>query len=496
MALFQEIQAPNVKYNQPLGLFINNEFMKGIDGKTFVTTNPYDQKPIVAVHEATEKDVQVAVQAARGAFEGSWSIVTPSDRGKMLTKLADLMAAKLETIAATISLDNGKALSAAMFEVTNAIDCFRYYGGWADKVVGQTIDTDPASMTYTRHEPLGVCGLIVAWNLPISLLSWKVAPAIATGNTVVLKSAELTPLSSLYIAQLIKEAGFPAGVINILSGFGSIAGKAMTTHMDIDKISFTGSLAVGRQVLHAAANSNLKKVTLELGGKSPNIVFPDANLDHVMSWVNVGAFFYQGQVCCAGSRILVHEAIYERFLDMLKKRTKINKVGDPFDPDTFQGPQVSVAQFERVMAYIEDGKKAGATIIAGGGRIGSEGLFIQPTIFTDVRDDMAIVKDEIFGPVCTVHKFKDEKEAIEIANSTHYGLAAAVHTADLNTAFHVSNSIKAGTVWINNFGLINPQAPFGGYKQSGFGRELGSYALEAYTQVKLVRCWLAGPVFP
>lgn len=443
--------------------FINNEFVKGVDGKTFETINPHDQNPIVAVHEATEKDVDLAVRAARAAFEGSWSTVTPSERGKLLTKLADLMVRDIQTLAASISLDCGKVFSASMLEISSSADCIRYYGGWADKIVGQTIDTDPASLTYTRHEPLGVCGQIIPWNLPVYQAVSKIGPAVATGNTVVLKSAEIAPLCILYLAQLVKEAGFPPGVINVLSGFGNVAGAVMAEHMDIDKISFTGSLATGRQILRSAANSNLKKVTLELGGKSPNIVFPDANLEHVMSWVNLGAFFNQGQVCCAGSRILVHESIYDRFLEMFKQRTEINTIGDPFDPNNFLGPQVSQKQFDRVLDYIKGGKKDGAKVVTGGNRVGSEGLYIQPTIFTDVHDDMTIVKDEIFGPVCTVHKFKDESEAIKIANNTHYGihsylpsflencslihfagLAAAVHTSSLNTAIQVSSSVKAG----------------------------------------------------
>lgn len=398
--------------------------MKGSGSKTFETINPHDQKPIVAVHEATEKDVDLAVQAARTAFEGHWSAVTPSQRGKLLTTLADLMTRDTQILAASISLDCGKAFTAAMLEISSSADCIRYYGGWADKIVGQTIDTDPASMTYTRHEPLGVCGQIIPWNLPVYQAVCKIGPAVATGNTVVLKSAELAPLSVLYLGQLVKEAGFPAGVINVISGSGNLSGAAMAEHMDIDKISFTGSLATGRKILRASANSNLKKVTLELGGKSPNIVFPDANLDHVISWVNMGAFFNQGQVCCAGSRILVHDSIYDHFVDMFKERTEINQIGNPFEQSTFQGPQISREQFNRVMDYIEAGKKAGAKVVTGGNQVDSDGLYIQPTIFTDVREDMIIAKDEIFGPVCTVHKFKDVDEVIRMANNTNYGMGS------------------------------------------------------------------------
>lgn len=495
MALFQEIQTPNIKYEQPLGLFINNEFVKGVEGKTFETINPHNEKPIVAVHEATEKDVDIAVKAAREALEGPWKHVTTSDRGRMLTKLADLFERDVEILASIESLDNGKALSMAKLDVANSAGCLRYYGGWADKIHGQTIDTDSGSLNYTRHEPVGVCGQIIPWNFPLLMWSWKIGPAVATGNTVVLKTAEQTPLSGLYAAKLAKEAGFPPGVINIISGFGRVAGAAIASHMDIDKVAFTGSTLVGRQILQAAAKSNLKKVTLELGGKSPNIVFPDANLDNAISWVNFGIYFNHGQCCCAGSRVLVHESIYDTFLERFKERTLKNKVGDPFQPDSFQGPQVSQLQFDRIMGYIEEGKKAGAKVVTGGKRLGNEGFYIEPTIFADVNDEMKIVKEEIFGPVCTVQKFKDEDEAIKIANATNYGLASAVHTTNLNTAIRVSNELKAGTVWVNNYNLIHYQTPFGGYKESGLGRELGSYALENYTQVKTVRIYLGDALF-
>ncbi|KAH2348335.1 hypothetical protein KXW91_004255 [Aspergillus fumigatus] len=486
MALFQTIVTPTVTYEQPLGLFINNEFVPGVEGKTFETINPHDEKPIVAVHEATEKDVDIAVEAARKAFKGVWRDIIPAERGRLLTRLADLLERDLDTIAAIEALDNGKAFQIAKGDVTLSANCIRYYGGWADKIVGQTIDTDPGCLTYTRHEPVGVCGQIIPWNFPLLMWAWKIGPAISTGNTVVLKTAEQTPLSALYVAKLVKEAGFPPGVINILSGFGRVAGAAIATHMDIDKVAFTGSTLVGRQILQVAAKSNLKKVTLELGGKSPNIVFPDADLDDAIKYVNLGIYFNHGQCCAAGSRVLVHESIYDKFLALFKQRAEENKVGDPFHPETFQGPQVSQVQFDRIMGYINEGKKAGAKVVTGGARHGEKGYYIQPTIFADVHEDMKIVKEEIFGPVCTVQKFSTEEEAIEIANNTNYGLAAAVHTTNLNTAIRVSNAIRAGTVWINNYNTFLAQMPFGGFKESGLGRELGSYALDNYTQVKTV----------
>ncbi|RLM00421.1 hypothetical protein CFD26_108640 [Aspergillus turcosus] len=492
MALFQTIVTPTVTYEQPLGLFINNEFVPGVEGKTFETINPHDEKPIVAVHEATEKDVDIAVEAARKAFKGAWKNVIPSERGRLLTRLADLLERDVDTIAAIEALDNGKAFHIAKGDVALSANCIRYYGGWADKIVGQTIDTNPDSLTYTRHEPVGVCGQIIPWNFPLLMWAWKIGPAVATGNTVVLKTAEQTPLSALYVAKLVKEAGFPPGVINIISGFGRVAGAAIAAHMDIDKVAFTGSTLVGRQILQVAAKSNLKKVTLELGGKSPNIVFPDADLDDAIKYVNLGIYFNHGQCCAAGSRVLVHESIYDKFLALFKQRAEENQVGDPFNPQTFQGPQVSQVQFDRIMGYIDEGKKAGATVVTGGARHGEKGYYVQPTIFADVHEDMKIVKEEIFGPVCTVQKFSSEEEAIEIANNTNYGLAAAVHTTNLNTAIRVSNEIRAGTVWINNYNTFLAQMPFGGFKESGLGRELGSYALDNYTQVKTVHVRIKG----
>ncbi|KAI1906661.1 aldehyde dehydrogenase (NAD(P)(+)) ald5 [Ophidiomyces ophidiicola] len=495
MALSQKIDTPTCSYEQPLGLFINNEFVKSVDGKTFESINPHNERPIIAVHEASEKDVDIAVAAARAAFEGAWKKVTPTDRGRMLMKLADLLEEDCDTIAAIEALDNGKAVSMAKIDVAGSAGCIRYYGGWADKIHGQVVDTDHETFNYTRHEPVGVCGQIIPWNFPLLMWAWKIAPALAAGNTIVLKSAEQTPLTALYVCNLIKKAGFPPGVVNIISGFGRVAGAALAAHMDVDKVAFTGSTAVGRQILQSAAKSNLKKVTLELGGKSPNIVFNDADIDNAISWVNFGIYFNHGQCCCAGSRILVQEGIYDEFLQRFKARASNNKVGDPFHPETFQGPQISQLQFDRIMGYIDQGKKAGATVEIGGERHGSEGYYIQPTIFSNVHEDMSIVKEEIFGPVCSIQKFKTEEEAIKLANSTNYGLAAAIHTKDLNTSIRVSNELRAGTVWVNCYNLISYQTPFGGFKESGLGRELGQYALDNYTQIKSVRVRLGDAMF-
>ncbi|KAK7953545.1 hypothetical protein PG996_014438 [Apiospora saccharicola] len=496
MSLFKKITTPSgLTYEQPLGLFIKNEFVPGVEGKTFETINPHDEKPIVAVSEGTAADIDIAVRAARQALDGPWKSLPTADRGKLLLKLADLFERDVNILANIEALDNGKSVAMAAFDVMGAAATLRYYGGWADKVFGQTIDIDEYSHTYTRHEPIGVCGQIIPWNFPLLMLTWKIGPALATGNTVVLKPAEQTPLSALYAAKLVVEAGFPPGVVNIVNGLGRVAGAAIASHMDIDKVAFTGSTAVGRQVMVAAAQSNLKKVTLELGGKSPNIVFPDANLDNALSWVNFGIYYNHGQACCSGSRILVHQDIYEEFLRRFKERAELNKVGDPFAQDTFQGPQVSQVQFDRIMGYIEQGKAAGAKLVTGGQRLGETGFYIQPTIFSDVNQDMSIVQEEIFGPVCTVQSFKDEDEAIRLANDTSYGLASAVHTTNLNTATRVTNKLKAGTVWVNSYNLTHQQVPFGGYKQSGNGRELGAYALENYTQVKAVRVYLGDAMF-
>jgi aldehyde dehydrogenase (NAD+) len=440
-------------------------------------------------------DVDAAVAAARKALNTTWAAVLPSDRGSLLAKLADLFDQHVDTLAAIESLDNGKALSMAKVDVALSSGCLRYYGGWADKIHGKVIDTDPETFNYTRHEPVGVCGQIIPWNFPLLMWAWKIGPAIATGNTVVLKTAEQTPLSGLYACTLVEKAGFPPGVINVLSGFGKTCGAAIAAHMDIDKVAFTGSTVTGRSILQASAKSNLKKVTLELGGKSPNIVFNDANLEDAISWVNFGIFFNHGQCCCAGSRIYVQSGIYDKFIETFRARTAKNVVGDPFAADTFQGPQVSQLQFDRIMAYIKSGKEAGAKVETGGERLGDKGYFIQPTIFSGVSEDMKIMQEEIFGPVCSISKFETEDEAVKAGNETTYGLAAAIHTQDLNTAVRVANKLKAGTVWVNNYNMLSYQVPFGGFKESGIGRELGKYALANYTQVKSVRIRLGAALF-
>jgi len=483
------------KYEQPTGLFINNEFVKGVDGKEFEVINPATEKVICSVHEGTDKDIDIAVSAARKAFEGPWRRETPENRGRLLVKLADLFEQNADLLAAVESMDNGKAITMAKVDVSMSAGCLRYYGGWADKIEGKVVDTTPDTFNYIKKEPIGVCGQIIPWNFPLLMWSWKIGPAIACGNTVVMKTAEQTPLSALVAARLVKEAGFPPGVINVVSGFGKTAGAALSAHMDVDKVAFTGSTIVGRQIMKAAAGSNLKKVTLELGGKSPNIVFADADIDNAISWVNFGIFFNHGQCCCAGSRIYVQESIYDKFIQRFKERASKNVVGDPFDSSTFQGPQVSKIQFDRIMGYIKEGKDAGAVVETGGNRKGDTGYFIEPTIFSNVTEDMKIVQEEIFGPVCTISKFTDKEDAIRVGNSTTYGLAAAVHTSNLNTAIEVSNALRAGTVWVNTYNTLHHQMPFGGYKESGIGRELGEAALDNYTQTKTVSIRLGDALF-
>ncbi|MCO5565988.1 hypothetical protein L7F22_019663 [Adiantum nelumboides] len=483
------------KASFPTGLFINNQFVPASDGKTFATVNPSTGKEIAQIAEASAKDIDIAVKAARKAFNESWGLSVPGfKRGQMLMKLAELIEANADEIAAIESLDNGKPFSIARaFDITEVAANLRYYGGWADKNMGQTIEVDPGKFHYLRHEPIGVCGQIIPWNFPALMFSWKIGPALATGNTVVLKTAEQTPLSALRICQLIVEAGFPPGVVNVVSGFGAVAGAAISQHMDIDKVAFTGSTLVGRTIMKAAASTNLKKVTLELGGKSPNIIFADADLDQAVSWSAFSFALNAGQVCCAGTRAYVEESVYDKFMEKLEAKVKSIKTGDAFKADTFQGPLVSEKQHNTVLDFIESGKKDGAKVLTGGGRHGTEGYFVEPTIFTDVNPNSKIGREEIFGPVVVVHKFKDQKDLISQANDTVYGLAASVFSRDVTHAIDTAHKLNAGTVWVNCANQLNPQVPFGGYKQSGIGRELGQAALANYTNQKSVHINLHTP---
>jgi aldehyde dehydrogenase (NAD+) len=469
-------------------LLINNKWVDAESGKTFSTVNPATGEEICRVAEADAADVEKAVKAARAAFDrGPWRKTSAADRGRMLNRLADLIEQHAEELAQLETLDNGKPLAVARAaDLPLSIACYRYYAGWADKIQGKTIPVAGDYFCYTRHEPVGVVGQIIPWNFPLLMQAWKLGPALATGNTVVMKPAEQTPLSALRVGELIVEAGFPAGVVNLLPGFGPTAGGAIANHMDVDKVAFTGSTEVGHLIMEAAAKTNLKRVTLELGGKSPNIVFADADMDQAVEGAHFGLFFNQGQCCCAGSRLFVEEKCYDEFVERSVARAKKRTVGDPFDRKTEQGPQVDEAQFDKVMGYIDSGRSEGASLLCGGGRVGDRGYFIEPTVFADVRDDMKIAQEEIFGPVMSIIKFKDVDEVVERANRTMYGLAAAVWTRDIGKAHAIANSVRAGTVWVNCYDVFDSAAPFGGFKQSGIGRELGEYGLQQYTEVKTV----------
>jgi aldehyde dehydrogenase (NAD+) len=469
-------------------LLIDNRWVNSESGKTFPTINPATGKEIAQVAEADAADVNRAVRAARAAFDGGpWRKMSAAERGRMLNRLADLIEQHADELALLESLDNGKPYQVAKAaDLPLTIACYRYYAGWADKLQGKTIPIAGDYFCYTRHEPVGVVGQIIPWNFPLLMQAWKLGPALATGNTVVMKPAEQTPLTALRVGELIVEAGFPEGVVNLLPGFGPTAGAAIANHMDVDKVAFTGSTEVGHLIMEAAAKSNLKRVTLELGGKSPNIVFADADMDQAIEGSHFALFFNQGQWCCAGSRLFVEDKCYDEFVEKSVARAKARKVGDPFDAATEQGPQVDQAQFDKVLGYIDAGKREGASMLCGGGRWGDRGYFVEPTVFADVQDHMTIAEEEIFGPVMSIIKFKDMSEVIERANRTMYGLAAAVWTRDIGKAHAIANSVRAGTVWVNCYDVFDAGAPFGGFKQSGIGRELGEYGLQQYTEVKTV----------
>ena len=450
-----------------------------------------DESEIASVYAAGAEDVDIAVIAARKAFKSkSWRDMASTDRGNLLIKLGDLVEAHKETLATIETWDNGKPYEVALgLDVTEVIGCLRYYGGYADKIHGHVINSDTNKLAYTIREPLGVCGQIIPWNFPLLMAAWKLGPALACGNTVVMKAAEQTPLSILYLANLIKEAGFPPGVVNILNGYGKDAGAALAGHLDVDKIAFTGSTVTGKQIMKTAS-VNMKNITLETGGKSPLLVFDDADLDQAVKWSHIGIMSNMGQVCTATSRILVQEGVYDKFVELFKERVKnVSKVGDPFHDSTFQGPQVTKTQYEKVLNYIESGKSEGATLACGGEAhkdVNGKGFFISPTVFTNVKDNMTIYREEVFGPFAVIASFKTEDEAVERANDTTYGLGSAVFTQDITKAHRIARNIEAGMVWINSSNDSDYRIPFGGVKQSGIGRELGEAGLAAYTNCKAV----------
>ncbi|KAJ3569880.1 hypothetical protein NP233_g4765 [Leucocoprinus birnbaumii] len=494
------------------GLFINGQWVDPVEGGTIDVIDPTTGKVITSVAGATSGDVDRAVEAAEKASKTTWGLKMPGgQRGRLISKLADLIEKYQDELSALEALNVGKTFNDAKgLDLNGVIGTLRYFAGWADKIHGKTIETTDKKMAYTRHEPFGVVGCIVPWNFPLMMAAWKLGPALATGNAVVLKPSEITPLTALRLADLVNEAGFPPGVLNILPGYGPKAGQAIAEHPKIRKVAFTGSTLTGRKILKAASETNLKVVTLELGGKSPTIIFDDADLDQTLKWAAGGIFTNMGQSCVAASRIFVQESIYQNFLEkfVALAQNLTDHTGSPFDPKTRHGPQVSQTQFDRVMGFINSGKQDGAKVLIGGERHGQEGYFVKPTVFTDVNPKMSIMQDEIFGPVCSVVKFKTEEgefiriswfsaminrfliEVLELANDVAYGLGANVFTENASRAIRVSNALEAGSVWRFSFYKINcAQAtefcvPFGGYKQSGIGRDLGQYALDMYTQVK------------
>ena len=467
-------------------LFINGDFTNSISGKTFETYNPSNGEVLANVSEAETEDINKAVDSAKRAFEdGPWSKMTPAERGNLMYNLSILIEENQQVIAEIDSLDNGKPIYEVLEnDIPNAIGQFRYFSGWTTKITGQTIPISESSFNYTRHEPVGVVGQIIPWNFPFMMAAWKMAPALATGCTIILKPAEQTPLSALFLAELVAEAGFPKGVINIVPGYGETAGDALVKHPNVNKIAFTGSTNVGKSIMKEAANT-MKRITLELGGKSPNIILPDADLTKATPGVFTGIMANQGEVCSAGSRAYIQKKHFDNVMADLIDYAKNVKQGSGLSPDTEMGPLVSKEQQDRVINYINKGKNEKATMLTGGG-FTDTGYFVEPTIFTDVDEKMSIAKEEIFGPVVVAMPYEDLDEVIKKANDTPFGLAAGLWTENIKHAHYVANKLKAGSVWVNCFNLTNPAIPFGGYKESGFGREMGSYALDNYTEVKSV----------
>ncbi|HEX2501444.1 MAG TPA: aldehyde dehydrogenase family protein [Methylomirabilota bacterium] len=471
-------------------LFIGGQWRPPASGETYTTINPATEEVSAQVAKGNERDVDLAVQAARRAFDqGPWPRMPAADRARLLWKLADLISANLDEMARLESVNTGKTLfDSGKVEIPFAAEVFRYYAGWTTKIHGETLNLRDGAFTFTLRQPVGVVGAIVPWNFPFLLASWKVAPALAAGNTVVLKPASLTPLTALRFAELTQEAGLPEGVFNVVTGPGGKVGMALVRHPAVDKVAFTGSTDVGKGIMKEAAGS-LKRVSLELGGKSPNVVFADADLEAALRGALTGIFYNKGEVCAAGSRLLVEQRVHDEFVGKLVDRVKGLKVGDPMDKATRMGPVVSAQQLETVLGYVDVGRREGATLAAGGERVrvgDGRGYFVQPTVFTGVSNAMRIAREEIFGPVLSVIPFKDVDDAVAQGNETFYGLAAAVWTRDVGKALRVARALRAGTVWVNAYNLYDAALPFGGFKESGFGRELGQAGLDLYTEVKSV----------
>ncbi|PEJ30752.1 aldehyde dehydrogenase [Peribacillus butanolivorans] len=473
-----------------LKMFINGEWVSSTSGEKRDVLNPATGEVIATAAEGTQKDVDAAVEAAKYAFyEGGWWGTPAVERARLLFKIADKLEEKAEELAALETLDNGKPLREARFDIDDAAACFRYYAGLATKPTGQTYEVPDGQQAMVIREPIGVCGQIIPWNFPLLMSAWKLAPALAAGNSVVFKPSEVTPVTAVKLFEILEEVGVPKGVANLVLGAGPVVGQAIAEHEEIDKVAFTGGTATGRKIMEASLG-NLKKVTLELGGKSPNIVFADSDFETAVDYALFGIFCNQGQVCSAGSRLLLEESIYDQFIASLTAKAKQIKVGSGSDEKTHMGPVVSEAHMNKILSYIEIGKEEGAKLIVGGNRIKGEGLengyFVEPTIFVDTKPEMRIVQEEIFGPVLVVQKFKDEAEALRLANDTKYGLAGAVFTNDIAKAYRVIKKVRAGITWINSYHPTYNEAPWGGFKQSGNGRELGTFGYEAYTEVKQI----------
>ncbi len=470
-------------------LFINGEWRPAGGGQSIDVVNPATEDAIASVASATKDDIDAAVAAARAALDGPWGKMSARERGRLVWKLGERIFERADDLARLETLHNGKPIfESRQIELPACAECFQYFAGWADKVHGETIPVKGNSLTYTLREPVGVVAAIVPWNFPLLLASWKVAPALACGNTVIVKPATQTPLTALALAEIAQEVGLPPGVLNVVTGPGTVVGRWLVEHPGIDKIAFTGDTRTGREIMRGSADT-LKRLTLELGGKSPNIVFPDADLEAAIRGATIGIFYGKGEVCAAGSRLLVDRAIKDEFVDKVAARARKMVPGDPLDPKTRLGAIASKAQLERVLGYVAAGTREGATLVAGGERadIGTgKGYFLQPTVFANVRPEMTIAREEIFGPVLATIEFADVEEAIARANDSPYGLAAAVWTKDIKKAHYVARKLQAGTVWINTYNVYDTAAPFGGYKQSGFGREMSMHALEHYTQTKTV----------
>lgn len=478
-------------------LFIDGQFVDAESGKTFKSPNPATGATFAEVAEADKADVDKAVAAARKALDGKWSKMSARDRGRLLYKLSQLIEEHAGELAALETSDNGKPIKESTYiDLPGVVENFEYFAGWSTKIEGETIPVPGQMFNYTLREPVGVCGQIIPWNFPLLMAAWKLAPALACGNTVVLKPAEQTPVTALELAKLIQEAGFPEGVVNIIPGYGETAGAALAAHPGIDKIAFTGSTEIGKVIARSAAE-NLTKVSLELGGKAPNVIFADADLDQAVNGAMMGIFFNQGQVCCAGSRVFIEASVKDEFLARFKEKAERITVGDPMDKATLMGPQVSMEQLNKIRSYVGIARDEGATVLSGGQSIQLEGAFqngyfFQPTIFSEVNNSMRVAQEEIFGPVSSVITFDNDDDLIKQANETMYGLSAGIWTNNITRAHRFARAVKAGVVWINTFNMMNAASPFGGYKQSGYGREMGKHALELYTQVKSVWVDLSG----